>query len=133
MKLEELITIIGTYGGDIRRWPKDKRIEAEKLLLASREAQSALSEARKLDTLLDQYVLLEADDRLSRKIVYENTERSNKTITFYLFNPSFALAVLVFCLVFGFMVGFFDGFTSLDRPSADSATLLLGPVEIGAI
>jgi hypothetical protein len=133
MKLEELIMIIGTYGGDISRWPEDRRIEAEKLLLASSEAQSALAEARELDTVLDQYVMREGDDRLSRKIVYENTQKRDRTITFYLFNPSFAIALLVLCLVFGFMVGFFDGLTTLDRPSVDSATLLLGPVDIGAI
>lgn len=133
MRVEELIKIMETYGGDIHRWPEDKRIEAERLLLASSEAQSMLTEARKLDDLLDQCVVPDADERLSRKIVYENAQTRSKSFVFYLFNPSFAFAVLVFCLVFGFMVGFFDGFTLLQPPSTDSATLLLGPVEIGVI
>ncbi|HEX3033970.1 MAG TPA: hypothetical protein VHT73_02415 [Thermodesulfobacteriota bacterium] len=138
MKLEELIMIIETYGGDIRRWPEEKRIEAEKLLLASTEAQSILSEARKLDTLLDRYVVTEADDRLTRKIVNDNTQTRNSGIMAYLLNPflnpSLAFAVLVICLLFGFMVGFLDGSSLVQQPTpADSATLLLGPVEIGVI
>lgn len=138
MKIEELIIIIETYGGDIRRWPEDKRIEAEKLLSASREAQTILSDARKLDALLDQYVVAEADDRLTRKIVNENTQTSNSGIMAYFLNPFLnpflSLAVLVICLIFGFMVGFFDGSALVQQPTpADSATLLLGPVEIGVI
>ena len=138
MKIEELIIIIETYGGNIDRWPDDKRIEAEKLLLASGEAQSILSEARKLDALLDQYVVAEADDRLTRKIVNENTQTgSNGIIAYFLnpfFSPSLALVVLVLCLIFGFMVGFLDGSALVQQPTpADSATLLLGPVEIGVI
>ncbi|HSE84161.1 MAG TPA: hypothetical protein VLB01_06410 [Thermodesulfobacteriota bacterium] len=138
MKIEELIIIIETYGGNIERWPEDKRVEAEKLLLASREAQSILSDARKLDALLDQYVVMEADDRLTRKIVNENTQTGSKGIMAFflnpfLNNPSLALAVLVLCLIFGFMVGFFDGSALVQTTPADSATLLLGPIEIGVI
>ena len=138
MKIEELITIIETYGGDIRRWPEEKRIEAEKLLSVSTEAQSTLSQARKLDTLLDRYVMTEADNRLTRKIVNENTQAGNSGIMAYFLNPflnpSLAFAVLVICLLFGFMVGFLDGFTPIQQQtSADSTTLLLGPDEIGVI
>ena len=138
MKIEELIILIETYGGNIHRWPEGKRVEAEKLLLTSKEAQFILSDARKLDALLDQYVVMEADDRLARKIVNENTQTGSNGIMAYLLNPflnpSLALVVLVLCLIFGFMVGFLDGFTPIQQPTpADSATLLLGPVEIGVI
>ncbi len=134
MKLQELLMIIETYGGDVRRWPVEKRVEAEKLLWVSREVQSALSEAMKLDSLLDRYVVPEADDQLLHKIVSGNTQTRNKNIMSYIFNPSLALTVLVFCLVFGFMVGFFEDFTTVQSLSqTESATLLLGPVEIGVI
>jgi hypothetical protein len=138
MKIEELIIIIETYGGNIHRWPEEKRVEAEKLLLASREAQSILSDARKLDALLDQYAVMDADDRLARKIVSENTQiRGNGIMAYFLnplLNPSLVLAVLVLCLIFGFMVGFLDGSALVQQPTpADSATLLLGPIEVGVI
>ncbi|MGQ0793563.1 MAG: hypothetical protein ACT4NX_05675 [Deltaproteobacteria bacterium] len=122
---------------------KDKKLigacgEATKpkdLLLS--EIESNPEYARALDSLLDLYSVREADDGLINKIVVENTAtRSNPSgFLSFLFNPSFALAAVVLFLLFGFMAGFYDGFTeeALSQ-QIDPATALLGPVEdIGVI
>lgn len=134
MKLEELIKIIESYGADVNRWPEEKSSDAMQLLQNSSEAQSALLEARKLDDLLTYYVVADADDLLSHKIVYENTQINNPgipSIFSSLFRPSYAMvAMLLFCLLLGLSLGFLDVFLSSQQLSANEAeTLLLGPIE----
>jgi hypothetical protein len=48
MTMQEFERLARTWGGDIARWPSDRRLQAE-ALSASPEAQAALEEARRFD------------------------------------------------------------------------------------
>lgn len=54
MTLEEFVTLAEAWGGEIARWPAERRVAARRLLLVSPEARRALAEAAALDRLLAQ-------------------------------------------------------------------------------
>lgn len=72
MTLEEFASLAEAWGGDIARWPGDRRIAARRLLVASPEARRALAEAAALDRLLaipDAASAMPADAALVDRIV----------------------------------------------------------------
>lgn len=52
MRLSQLKTLIGAYGGEPARWPAGLRAEAGALLARSDEARAMLADARALDRTL---------------------------------------------------------------------------------
>lgn len=55
MTFERLIEILDTYGADPARWPADERAAARAFAAKDARAADALTEARRLDELLDTY------------------------------------------------------------------------------
>jgi len=53
MTFEQFKYYLDAYGGSLARWPADVREAAERFAASHREASAALSEARRLDSLLD--------------------------------------------------------------------------------
>lgn len=54
MTLAVFVTLSEAYGGDIARWPEDRRAEAEGFAAENAEAAEALAEAEALDRMLDE-------------------------------------------------------------------------------
>lgn len=64
------------YGGDLGRWPRAERGEAERLLAATPVAWSVLSHARALDKALAGYVVAPPVVDVGRRIANDLLERT---------------------------------------------------------
>lgn len=53
MEIAEFETLLASHGANLGRWPGRKAEDARALLMVSEEARTALTEAEKLDRLLD--------------------------------------------------------------------------------
>lgn len=53
MTLERFAALLDAYGADPRRWPAAERAAAERLAAADQRAAALLSEARRVDEVLD--------------------------------------------------------------------------------
>ncbi len=69
MNPDDFSQLLETHGSNWQRWPDQLRSEAQALLAESPEARTLFEEARRLDTVLDQFRLAPAGDQLKASIL----------------------------------------------------------------
>ena len=70
MTEERFLTLAGTYGGDLRRWPADERLGAEAFARSHPAvANACLTAERLLDEALDRYVAAAPDAALRDRVI----------------------------------------------------------------
>jgi len=67
--LGRLAEVLQAYGANAAHWPQTERAMLLALIAESRQASNMLDQARRLDLLLDQYMVPEADDKLLQKVL----------------------------------------------------------------
>lgn len=125
-------TMLDAYGAEPRRWPADRRAEAEALLLRSPEARALRESAARLDSFLDKAAVEPAPAHLvGRVLAAAPRPRAARGLSHWmagLWKPAIGLA---FAAVLGVALG---GVVSpfqlnvADAGEADSVSLDIGSI-----
>lgn len=78
LSLERLETLLDCHGGDLRRWPADERIAAERLLAQSAAARALKAQAEALDAALDDYAVAPPDPQLRVRLLAAHAQRAER-------------------------------------------------------
>ncbi|HLI12966.1 MAG TPA: hypothetical protein VKY65_15340 [Alphaproteobacteria bacterium] len=124
MTFEQFKYYLDAYGASLRRWPAEIRAEAAAFLASSSAAAGALDEARRLDAVLDRFVVSQerADElRLIDAVVARSTSTPpRKRFDLFAGTASFwpRAAVLAAVAVLGIVTGTFQ----VERQTYDPAS-----------
>jgi hypothetical protein len=122
MSMDEFDRLLGAWGADPRRWPDDRRKDAEALLSGSDAARQRLAEEQAFDTLLahppaavPSDALVEAVMAIPRTARQERRAGRGWSLNLFAALPRFA------GLAAAAVLGFYIGTTSLFEPAQSMA------------